>query len=43
MNSFTPKDLYYQFGRVNMFVLGWTKVTERLTYLQGKMHDQLNS
>ena len=43
MNSFIPKKIYYQFGRVQMFVPSWTKVTERLIYIQGKMHNQLNS
>ena len=43
MNSFTPKRFYYNLVESNIVVLGWTNSIDRLIYIQGKMHDQLNS
>ena len=43
MNSFTPKGFINSLVESIMIVLGWTNTTERLIYIQGKMHDQLNS
>ena len=40
---FYTKRFYYNLVESNVCVLGWTNTTDRLTYIQGKMHDQLNS
>ena len=43
MNSFTPKGFINSLVESNVCVLDWTNTTDRLIYIQGKMHDQLNS